>query len=79
MMSKAANIFTSISYGKVLALSVLMIVLGIGFGGLLLPKIIRQAMRMVKTAFVSNSSIDFRISIKRSNLYVIFSVQKFID
>lgn len=49
MRLKSANIFTAISYKKMLALSVLMIIFGIGFGGFLLPKIIRQAMRMVKT------------------------------
>lgn len=59
MMFKAANIFTSISYVKVLALSVLMIVFGIGFAGFLLPKIIRQVMRMVKTAFGTNYIWNF--------------------
>lgn len=59
MMIKSANIFTSISYKKVLALSVLMIVSGIGFAGILLPKIIRQVMRMVKTSFEMNYIWDF--------------------
>lgn len=49
MTVKSANIFVSTPYKKVLTYSVCMIVFGIGFGGILLPKIIRQAMRMVKT------------------------------
>lgn len=43
-----ANIFMTVSYKKVLTQSVLLIAFGIGFAGILFPKIIRQAMRMVK-------------------------------
>lgn len=48
MRMKSAKIFLAISYKKMLACSVLMIiVVGVGFAGFLLPKIIRQVMRMV--------------------------------
>lgn len=46
MMIKSNNVFLHISYKKVLALSLLAVIFGIGFAGFLMPTIIRQAMRM---------------------------------
>lgn len=46
MMVPAPGLLQQVNYKKILVLSFLSIVFGIGFAGFLMPKIIRMAMRM---------------------------------
>lgn len=68
MRVKSENIFMSVSYKKVFTYSVLLISFGIGFAGILFPKIIRQAMKMVKIQYL------FCVSFKWVNLILWFIV-----
>lgn len=67
MRMKSGNIFMTTSYQKVLKYSLLAIAFGVGFAGILMPKIIRQAVKMVR-------EYDFLKSPSNQSIHVPFNL-----
>lgn len=67
MTVTSQNLLMRVNYTKILLLSFLAIVVGLGFAGFLLPKIIRLGMRMVKFIYFHKAiHLYLRLCLKKS-------------